>query len=87
MTGTVYLIHFDRPFHHARHYIGWTQSTESRVQRHKDGHGSKLLKAVAAAGIDFHIVREWTGVDRHFERKLKNQKKSRRLCPNCRSTQ
>lgn len=82
VIGTVYLIHFERAFHHARHYIGWT-TNDSRIQRHIDGHGSKLLRAVANAGIAFHVVREWHGVDRHFERKLKNMKKSRALCPQC----
>ena len=25
MTGTVYLLHFDQPYKHARHYVGWAQ--------------------------------------------------------------
>ena len=29
MTGTVYLLHFDQPYKHARHYVGWTKRTSS----------------------------------------------------------
>jgi hypothetical protein len=27
VTGTVYLLHFDRPYKHARHYIGKPESS------------------------------------------------------------
>jgi len=80
--GEIYLIHFEKHYHHARHYIGFTK-TDSRTQRHLDGRGSKLLKAVDAAGIAFQVVRTWEG-DRHLERKLKNRKKAAKLCPICR---
>jgi predicted GIY-YIG superfamily endonuclease len=32
--GTVYLIHFDRPYHHARHYIGYTDDVDARLAGH-----------------------------------------------------
>lgn len=84
--GTTYLIHFDRPFNHARHYLGWTSysGVEGRLERHRTGDGSKLLRAVAAAGIGFEIVREWRDTSRDFERSLKNKKNSPKLCPLCR---
>ncbi len=81
--GTVYLICFEKHFKHARHYLGFTQVGEKREQRHIDGNGSKLLRAVDKAGIAFQVVRTWEGVDRHFERKLKKQKNSKNLCPRC----
>lgn len=81
--GTVYLIHFDRGLSHARHYIGWTQDLPARLARHRAGVGSKLMRAVGAAGIPWRVVRTWTDVDRHFERSLKNQKNAGRLCPRC----
>ncbi len=82
--GYVYLIHFEQPFHHAQHYIGWTESdVEERFKRHFQSGGSKLLRAVKAAGIEFRIVRVWENVDRNFERQLKNRKKAKDLCPCC----
>jgi hypothetical protein len=37
-----------------------------------------------ARGIGFQIVRTWPG-SRSFERKLKNRKNARKLCPICRA--
>jgi predicted GIY-YIG superfamily endonuclease len=83
--GTVYLIHFDRPYHHARHYIGYTDDMDARLARHHAGNGSKLLAAVRKAGIEYEMVRTWEGVGRDFERELKNQKNAPRLCPVCKA--
>lgn len=83
----VYLIHFDQKLHHAQHYIGFvdepTHSLDKRVEYHRSGRGSKLLKAVMKKGIEFSVVRIWGEGDRNFERKLKNRKKSSQLCPIC----
>jgi predicted GIY-YIG superfamily endonuclease len=81
--GTVYLIHFDEPLHHARHYIGYACNVEGRLYYHRKGTGSKLLAACNRKGISYRIVREWRG-DRTLERKLKNYKKAPQLCPICR---
>ncbi len=54
MTGVVYLLHFDQPYKHARHYTGWTESSGSlkaRLARHARGDGARLLEVVHAAGI------------------------------------
>ena len=73
---TVYLIHLDRPLAHARHYLGSTDDLARRLHEHEQGNGSKMLAAVARAGI--------TGPgDRAWERRLKRYKKSKRLCPIC----
>lgn len=83
----VYLIHFDQKLHHAQHYIGFVDhpahSLESRLEYHKKGLGSKLLRAVGQKGIEFKVVRTWEEGDRNFERKLKNQKNASKLCPVC----
>lgn len=83
----VYLIHFDQKLHHAQHYIGFVDSPkhtlEARLEYHKNGNGSKLMKAVVANGIPYSVARTWTDGDRNFERKLKNMKKARTLCPVC----
>lgn len=80
----VYLIHFDKPYGHARHYIGYTEDLEKRVHEHEcTNNGARLLQVVKAAGIKFNVVRTWEG-DRKLERKLKNRKNSKCLCPVCR---
>ena len=82
--GTIYLLHFERPFHHARHYLGWTEgeSLEARLQAHRSGQGAKLTAAVGAAGIGYLVSRTWKG-SRHDERKFKRMKNTARLCPTC----
>lgn len=81
----IYLIHFSEPLHHARHYIGYTESAESlptRLEAHRSGTGAKILKALNGYGIGYEVVKTWHG-DRKLERKLKNRKKSSTLCPIC----
>lgn len=87
MNGTVYLICFAEPFKHARHYLGWTGNLKRRVERHKSGHGSRLMAAVNQAGIDWQVVRTWKRVDRNEERRLKNRGGHARLCPVCKARQ
>jgi len=82
--GTVYLLHFSEKFHHCQHYIGWTKYLDARIKHHKAGTGSRLVRAVVGAGITVTLVRTWANTDRKFERKLKNRKKARCLCPICR---
>lgn len=82
MSGVVYLLHFDRPFGHARHYMGWAQQLERRLAYHGGPHGANLLRHVAAAGIGWKLARTWPG-DRNRERQLKNQGGHARKCPLC----
>lgn len=82
----VYLLCFDKKFRHAKHYIGFVEKNENltkRLAHHRKGSGSKLMAAVAKAGIGFCVARIWPDGDRNFERKLKNRKKSSELCPYC----
>lgn len=80
----VYLICFDQPFKHAKHYIGFVESDlKARIERHKNGSGAKLLRAVNNAGITWKVSRVWEEDDRTFERKLKNGSHSSRHCPIC----
>ena len=81
----VYLIHFDRPYRHAQHYIGYTADL---AQRDHDHHctcdGARLLQVVREAGIGFRVVRTWPDGGRALERQLKNRKNAKCLCPVCR---
>lgn len=80
---TVYLIHFDTPYKHARHYIGWTPNLERRLRQHRQGEGARLLAVIKDAGITWRLARTWEG-GRDVERRLKNWHKARQMCPICR---
>ena len=59
--GVIYLLHFSEAFSHARHYVGFTDDLAARLERHRAGHGSKLVAAVIRAGITVEAVRTWQG--------------------------
>lgn len=85
MAGTVYLLHFDRPFRHAKHYMGWTDGAlEVRLACHARGDGANLLRHVGAAGIAWTLARTWPG-PRGRERQLKIQGGHTRKCPICKT--
>ena len=81
-TGTVYLLHFDAPYKHARHYIGFAEDLDARLILHQRGEGARLLAAIIGAGISFTLARTWTG-DRTLERRIKNLGGAARVCPIC----
>lgn len=81
--GTVYLLHFDRPYRHARHYLGWAKDVDARLAEHAAGQGARLLQVVAAAGISWTLARTWPGVTRNRERQLKRMGGAARRCPLC----
>lgn len=80
--GTIYLIHFDSPYKHARHYIGWTTDLNARLAAHANGTGARLMEVITAAGIGWSLARTWTGT-RSRERQIKNQGGASRCCPLC----
>ena len=78
----VYLLHFDKPLKHARHYLGYADDIEARLERHRAGNGSRLMAVVTKAGITWQLVRTWSG-DRAFERRLKSRHNTPALCQIC----
>jgi hypothetical protein len=56
-----YLLHFERPYRHARHYPGWSADLEARLADHRAGRGSPLIRAAAVAGVGFVVARTWRG--------------------------
>jgi hypothetical protein len=80
---TVYLLCFERPYHHARHYLGFAEALEARLAAHRAGRGARLLEVIAAAGIGWRLARTWPGGDRALERRLKRWHNGPRLCPAC----
>lgn len=51
----VYILHFQSALHHAMHYCGSTEALVQRLDIHAIGHGSKLTKALAEAGIPWSL--------------------------------
>jgi predicted GIY-YIG superfamily endonuclease len=80
--GTVYLIHFDEPYKHARHYTGWTADLGKRLDDHRAGRGARLMEVIKNADISWRLARTWTG-GRDLERAIKDLHEAPRLCPEC----
>ncbi len=85
----VYLLHFDKPFGHAKHYLGYSRDDRlhQRIDEHYnatpgDGKGHRLMQVIRQAGISFTVARIWPTGDRALERRMKNSGHSRR-CPIC----
>lgn len=89
--GIVYLLHFDRPLggdkHQAIHYVGFSKNKRTlglRIEHHRKGHaGCSITNALKEHGIGFTLAKIFEGVERTFERKLKNTKKVAPYCPIC----
>ena len=83
VKGTVYLLHFDQPYKHARHYLGWAADLQARLDCHRAGRGARLLAVLVAEGIGWQLARTWPDADRNRERRLKNMGGGARHCPLC----
>ena len=84
---TVYLLHFERRYRHAGHYLGFAEDMGARLAAHRNGTGARLIQVIAQAGIGWRLARTWPDGDRALERRLKNQKHGPRLCPECAETE
>jgi hypothetical protein len=84
----LYLLHFDPPYRHAGHYLGFAESIEARLAQHRAGgvKSSPLVRAALGAGSTVIHVRTWPEGDRTLERRLKRQGGLSRHCPNCRAS-
>jgi len=84
---TVYILHLESPFHHARHYTGFSKNGRTlkvRVGHHENGTARcKFTDALHRNGIHFTLARIFKQADRNFERKLKKTHNVSRYCPVC----
>ncbi|WP_298981528.1 hypothetical protein [uncultured Roseibium sp.] len=84
---TVYVLHFSKPYKHARHYIGYTPdaSAARRVQEHISGSvkGNPLVKAAIDNGATVTLAHEFPGASREFERWLKDRRDVGSWCHCC----
>lgn len=85
---TVYLIHIEPAFGHARHYVGSTPRERlwRRLCEHADGYGANLTHYARAAGCALILARTWDGL-RGEERRIKARPRGSRgmprSCPVC----
>jgi hypothetical protein len=61
-VGTVYVLHFEPAYRHARHYLGWARDVDARVAEHLAGSASPLVRAAVLAGATGHARRALPGV-------------------------
>jgi hypothetical protein len=82
---TVYVLHFDPPFKHARHYVGWTieENADRRISEHLDLRGSPLVAAAVRAGSAVSVVAVFPGAGKDYERYVKRRKCTTRFCHLC----
>ena len=92
--GTVYMLCFSEPYtgtpakpgnkpQTVQHYLGISPvSLSRRLAAHRAGNGARLVAVVMAAGGGFELARTWPPAP-GLERRLKNRKKAREMCPLC----
>ena len=78
--GTVYLLHFERPYSgRSRHYLGFTQGDlDQRLDNHRRGTACATTKVAFDRGIGFTLAGRWPG-----PLKLKRQIKARGVVNCC----
>jgi len=79
----VYVLHFNPPYRHAKHYIGYTKIGLRRIERHMAGNGSPLVRAAIQFGCEVKVAHYFRKGTRDLERKLKNRKDTPRWCCEC----
>ncbi len=83
IVGTVYLLHFSRPYQHASHYVGFTTDLERRLKQHRRGTTSPLVRCAVAEGIEIFLARTWENATVGFETWLHSGGHKRLACPIC----
>ncbi len=81
----IYILHFNSPYRHARHYAGYANDPETlrkRLWLHSNGKShARLMEVIHDAGIRYTLAVVIEG-DRTLERRIKNRGVSR-VCPLC----
>lgn len=79
----IYVLHFERPMSHARHYIGSTPPgrLQQRVREHQTGRGANICRVAVERGIGLVLAATMIGT-RSDERRAKASH-GPRLCPLC----
>lgn len=81
----IYILHFDIPLFHAKHYTGSTANLKKRLEDHANGLGSNLCYVLKQKSIEWTLSSVLYVMERPklIERALKNQKHAHRYCGIC----
>lgn len=76
----IYILEFQPAFHHARFYVGFSESPDiqKRIDQHNKGTGAKICRAAVQQGHHLHLVTTFPG-DRTVERLIKRLHNTPRL--------
>lgn len=80
---SVYLIHFEPAYKHARHYLGFAEDVSSRYYAHIHGQGARLTQVASEWGCELILAQVWNDGTRQLERQLKKRHNAPSLCPIC----
>src|SRR5258708_18922453 len=87
-TGDVYLLHFDPPYKHACHYVGFAEpgNEVKRIREHRAGTGARLCAVAILAGVKLRWGKGWRNKNRTVERRIKKREFGSifQMCPVCR---
>lgn len=100
LYGAIYLFHFEQeignaanPLAKAQHYTGFVEGGPEEIEaalanrwsEHGTDDGAKIMKAVAAKGVRWHVAKIILNTTKSHELDLKEKhKNARRWCPVCR---
>jgi len=82
----VYVLHFDEPLRHSRHYVGSTNVLQKRLISHARGTGSRLCEVLHERQMDWRLATLYVVNSTHvrkLERYLKSQHNGPRYCNIC----
>jgi predicted GIY-YIG superfamily endonuclease len=82
----LYLLHFDDPYHHARHYLGITGNLRQRLTSHAVGDAARLTEVLEENDLHWTLSGLWLiqeAQEHRIERLIKNRNNGPRLCPVC----
>lgn len=89
MTDFLYLLHFDQPRHHARHYLGSSVILAQRLTQHATGDGACLTRALWEDDEPWQLAalfvprRRCGKTIREYESAVKQRHNSTLYCPLC----
>ena len=84
--GLIYLLHFERSYHHARHYLGYTDDLDGAAwPRTAPGAAARWWRPRSATGSSSASPRHGRGTATEERRLHRYRNSPRRLCPICRA--
>jgi len=88
----LYLLHFDPPYRHARHYLGYAVGT-GRGREYADTQARcvllgahELVMAAQANMVGIEVADVWVGEGRATQRRMRANGSLSRFCPICRAS-